>query len=332
MANEHNILIYETEDGAVNVSVIFEDENFWLSQKGMSELFEVDISTINEHLKNIFATNELNQDSTIGKFPIVQKEGNRSVKRNISFYNLDAIIAVGYRVNSKKATQFRRWATQTLKEYIIKGFVLNDDMLKNGRPFGNDYFDELIERIKEIRASERRFYQKITDIYSDCSYDYDPQSNITDKFFKTVQNKLLFAVSGYTAPEIIANRVDAEKENMGLTTWKNSPNGKILKSDVTVSKNYLYDKEITELNNIVSMYLDYAENQAKRHKLMSMRDWVDKLDSFLMFNEYDILHNAGKVTRAVADKLATEEYKKFRVKQDQAYISDFDKATKKYLK
>lgn len=329
---QSEVLLYSTEDSKVHVSVAFYNETFWLTQKAMAELFDVDVSTINEHLKNIFSSRELDQDSTIGNFPIVQNEGKRTVRRTLAFYNLDAIIAVGYRVNSKAATQFRKWATASLKEYIIKGFILNDDMLKNGKPFGKDYFDELLERIKEIRASERRFYQKITDIYAQCSCDYDPKSEITKAFFQTVQNKLLFAITGETAPELISHRVDSNKEHMGLTTWKNSPDGKILKSDVTVSKNYLDKEEISGLNDIVNMYLDYAENQAKRHKLMTMKDWVTRLDSFLSFNEYEILNNAGTVSRKVADSLAYAEYEKFRVKQDQDYISDFDKEMTRLLK
>lgn len=222
--------------------------------------------------------------------------------------------------------------TQTLKEYIVKGFVMNDEFLKNGPKFGEDYFDELLERIREIRASERRFYQKITDIYAQCSYDYDSSSSITQTFFKTVQNKLLFAITGHTAPEIIQSRADSEADHMGLTTWKNAPTGKILKSDVTVSKNYLDQKELSGLNDIVTMYLDYAENQAKRNKLMSMQEWVDKLDSFLQFNEYDLLKNLGTVSREVANDLAINEYNKYRILQDESYISDFDKATQKYIK
>lgn len=330
---EHNkIVLYKSDDGIVSVDVFFYDETFWLTQKAMGELFDVDVRTISYHLKEIFDSNELNESSTIQKNWRVQKEGNREVSREILYYNLDAIIAVGYRVNSKSATQFRRWATETLKEYIIKGFVLNDDMLKNGKPFGKDYFDELLERIKEIRTSERRFYQKITDIYAQCSYDYDSSSKMTDSFFKTVQNKLLFAITRHTAPELIAGRVDSTKPHMGLTTWKNAPDGKILQPDVTVSKNYLSSEELSGLNDIVNMYLDYAENQAKRQKLMSMQDWVSRLDAFLQFNEYDLLHNKGTVERKIADDLAKAEYKKYRVLQDKKYISDFDKSTEKYLK
>ena len=295
----------------------------------MAELFGCTTDNISLHLKNIFSDGELHKDSVTEKISVTASDGKKYLTQ---FYNLDAIIAVGYRVNSKKATRFRQWATKTLKEYIMKGFVLNDEMLKNGKPFGKDYFDELLERIKEIRASERRFYQKITDIYAQCSYDYDPKSNITDLFFKTVQNKLLFAVTQHTAPELVADRADSEKEHMGLTTWKNAPNGKVLQSDALVSKNYLTKEELSSLNDIVSMYLDYAENQAKRNRLMSMQDWKNKLDAFLQFNEYDILNHTGKVSREVADQLAITEYKKFRVKQDKTYLSDFDKLSAKYLK
>ena len=328
-APEKEVVLYQTEDGNVDVSVYYHDETFWLNQKAMGELFGVASNTITYHLQEIFKSNELEENSVTRIFRATASDGKRY---NTKFYNLDAIISVGYRVNSIQATRFRQWATATLKEFMIKGFVLNDDMLKNGPKFGKDYFDELLERIKEIRASERRFYQKITDIYAECSYDYDPQSEITKTFFKTVQNKLLFAITGHTAPEIIYDRADSTQENMGLTTWKNAPNGKILKSDVKVSKNYLSQKELSGLNDIVSMYLDYAENQAKRNKLMSMNDWVTKLDSFLQFNEYDLMQNLGKVSRTVAEQLAVNEYEKYRVIQDTSYKSDFDKLTDKYLK
>lgn len=328
---EKEVLLYQTDDGNMNVSVYYYDETFWLTQKAMSELFGVESNTINYHLKEIYKSNELNETATTRKFRTVQREGNRDVLRELLYFNLDAIISVGYRVNSMQATKFRQWATTTLKEYMIKGFVLNDDMLKNGKAFGKDYFDELLERIKEIRASERRFYQKITDIYAQCSYDYDSDSPLTRTFFKTVQNKLLFAITGQTAPEIINSRADSSKEHMGLTTWKKAPDGKILKSDVTVSKNYLNQKELSDLNDVVNMYLDYAENQAKRNRLMSMQDWISKLDAFLNFNEYDILHNSGMVTRELADKLALKAYETYRIQQDKEYMSDFDKMTEKYL-
>lgn len=326
---QSKIILYKSEDGQVSVDVYFKDETFWLSQKAMGELFDVGIPAISKHLKNIYEEYELTPGSTISVMETVQKEGSRDVRRSVEFYNLDAIIAVGYRVNSKSATKFRRWATDTLKEYIIKGFVLNDEMMKNGRPFGKDYFDELLERIKEIRASERRFYQKITDIYAECSHDYDPHSTITETFFATVQNKLLFAITGHTAPELIADRADSLKPHMGLATWKKAPDGKILQTDVTVSKNYLTQDELSGLNDIVTMYLDYAENQAKRYKLMSMHDWVNRLDAFLQFNEYDLLNNKGSIERAVADNLAKTEYQKYRVIQDKNYISDFDRKIKK---
>lgn len=327
---EGTVLLYQTDKENISVSVYFYEETFWMNAKAMSELFGCTVDNISAHLKNIYKEQELDEISTTEFFSVVQTEGNRRVSRSVKHYSLDAIISVGYRVNSIKATKFRQWSTKTLREYIIKGFVINDDLLKNGKPFGKDYFDELLERIKEIRASERRFYQKITDIYSQCSYDYDKHSKLTRTFFKTVQNKLIFAVTQKTAPEIIHSRVNSSKENMGLTTWKNAPKGKILKSDVTVSKNYLSQKEISDLNDIVTMYLDYAENQAKRNKLMSMQDWINKLDSFLQFNEYDILHNSGFISREIANKLAVKEYEIFRVKQDAEFISDFDEVTKKY--
>lgn len=279
----NDILLYADANGKVKIEVIYEDETFWLSQKKMAELFDVSVSTINEHLQNIFKSNELEENATIRKFRIVQREGNRDVSREIDFYNLDAIIAVGYRVNSQRATQFRIWATATLKEFIVKGFVLDDERLKQGQRFGKDYFEELLERIREIRASERRFYQKITDIYKDCSIDYSNDDQQTQTFYKTVQNKLEWAITGKTAAEIVLDRADAEQPNMGLQTWKNAPDGKILKADVATAKNYLHEKEIKELERIVSMYLDYAENQAARQIPMKMADWIQKLDAFLQF-------------------------------------------------
>lgn len=331
---EDNIVLYQTEDGNVSISVIFKDETFWLTQKAMSELFAVDRTSISRHLKNIFESGELDEKVVCAEIALTTQHGaltDKTQTKEVKFYGLDAIIAVGYRVNSMQATQFRRWATETLKEYIIKGFVLNDDMLKNGKPFGKDYFDELLERIKEIRASERRFYQKITDIYAQCSYDYNQNSAITQQFFKAVQNKLLFAITGQTAPELIAGRASCQKDHMGLTTWKNAPDGKILRSDVTVSKNYLSKDELSGLNDIVNMYLDYAENQAKRNRLMSMEDWAKRLDAFLQFNEYELLNNLGKVSREIADNLALTEYQKYRVTQDKQFMSDFDKQTQRYL-
>ncbi len=323
-----DIILYSSPEGNIHVEVIFSDETFWLSQKRMAELFGVEVNTINYHLKEIFNSVELQEDSVIRKIRITADDG-KSYLTNL--YNLDAIIAVGYRVNSHQATKFRIWATKTLKEFIIKGFVLDYERLKQGKRFGKDYFDELLERIREIRASERRFYQKITDIYQQCSIDYDKDAEITQTFFRAVQNKLHWAIAGKTAAEIIAERANASKPNMGLQTWKNAPQGKILKADVTIAKNYLFENEIKGLERVVSMYLDYAENQAARQIPMKMADWAQRLDAFLQFNEYQILTNAGKVSNAVAIKLAEEEFEKFRVVQDREFESDFDKETKKML-
>jgi hypothetical protein len=326
---ENDIIFYSTPDGTVHIEVFFQNETFWLSQKKMADLFGVEVPAINKHLSNIYETGELDRKATISILETVQQEGSRMVKRLVEFYNLDAIIAVGYRVNSLEATQFRIWATKTLREFIIKGFVLDDQRLKQGQRFGKDYFDELLDRIREIRASERRFYLKITDIYEQCSIDYNKDAEITQTFFKTVQNKLHFAISGKTAAQIIAERADANKPHMGLQTFKNAPHGKVLKGDITVAKNYLIEKEIKDLERIVSMYLDYAENQAARQIPMKMTDWVTKLDAFLQFNEYQILKDAGKIRHDVAVKLAEKEYEKFRITQDKNFESDFDKEIKK---
>ncbi len=329
-APQHSdIIFYNTPTGDVKIEVIFNDETFWLTQKRMAELFGVESHTITYHLKEIYKTGELEETATARKIRVVQKEGNREVSRDLDFYNLDAIIAVGYRVNSYQATQFRIWATKTLREFIIKGFVLDDERLKQGKRFGKDYFDELLERIREIRASERRFYLKITDIYEQCSIDYNKEAEITQKFFKTVQNKLHWAITGKTAAELIADRANASQPNMGLTTWKNAPKGKVLKTDIGTAKNYLQEKEIKELERIVTMYLDFAELQAERQIPMKMADWVTRLDAFLQFNEYNILKDAGKVSHDVAMKLAEKEYSKFRVIQDRNFESDFDKEVKK---
>ena len=330
--NEGELILYQTPEGTVRVEVLYESETFWLNQKRLAELFGVDVRTISEHLQNVYRSGELTEAATIRKFRIVQAEGNRQVTREIEFYNLDAIISVGYRVNSSQATQFRIWATKTLREFIIKGFVLDDERLKLNKRFGKDYFDELLERIREIRASERRFYLKITDIYEQCSIDYDSSAEITQTFFKTVQNKLHWAVTGKTAAEIIAERADATKPSMGLTTWKNAPAGKILKSDVSIAKNYLIEEEIKELERIVTMYLDYAENQAARQIPMKMADWVTKLDAFLQFNEYEVLSNAGSVSAEVAKRLAEEQYTTFRVRQDHQFESDFEREVKRISK
>ncbi|WP_416439041.1 virulence RhuM family protein [Phnomibacter sp. MR] len=324
-----DIIFYNTPAGEVKIEVIFNDETFWLTQKRMAELFGVEVPAINKHLGNIYETGELEKQATISILETVQQEGSRMVKRKVDIYNLDAIIAVGYRVNSHQATQFRIWATKTLKEFIIKGFVLDDERLKQGKRFGKDYFDELLERIREIRASERRFYLKITDIYEQASIDYNKDADITKTFFKTVQNKLHWAITGKTAAELIADRANAAQPNMGLTTWKNAPEGKILKTDIVTAKNYLQEKEIKELERIVTMYLDFAELQAERQIPMKMADWVTRLDAFLQFNEYQLLKDAGKVSHEVAMKLAEKEYEKFRVIQDQHFVSDFEKAVKK---
>ena len=327
--SEGELILYRTPAGAVRVEVLYETETFWLNQKQIAELFGVDVRTISYHLNEIYASFELVQDRTIRKIWRVQTEGNRQVRREIEFYNLDAIISVGYRVNSAQATQFRIWATQTLREFIVKGFVLDDERLKLNKRFGKDYFDDLLQRIREIRSSERRFYLKITDIYEQCSIDYDKDAEITKTFFKTVQNKLHWAVTGKTAAEIIAARADAAKPSMGLTSWKHAPEGKILKSDVGIAKNYLIEKEINELERIVSMYLDYAENQATRQIPMKMGDWVKRLDAFLQFNEYQVLTNAGSVSAEVARQLAEDQYTAFRVRQDRAFESDFDREIKR---
>jgi hypothetical protein len=321
------IILYTTPRGDIKLEVIVQDETVWLTQKAMGDLFGVAKSTISEHLSNIFLSQELIESSVVRKIRTTAADGKNY---NTQFYNLDAIISVGYRVNSQQATQFRMWATQTLKEFIIKGFVLDDERLKQGKKlFGKDYFDELLERIREIRASERRFYQKITDIYSECSIDYDPKAEITVTFYKTVQNKLHWAITGQTAAELISKRADAELPNMGLTTWKNSPKGKILKSDISVAKNYLNEQEMAELNRVVTMYLDYAENQAARQISMKMKDWVDKLDAFLQFNDYSVLKNAGTISAEIAKQLANNQYEKFRVRQDSEYESDFDREIKR---
>ena len=318
------ILLYQTSDSNINVEVTYIDESFWLTQKAIAELFAVEISTTNYHLKEIYKSFELEEIRTIRKIRIVQKEGIRDVSREIDFYNLDAIIAVGYRVNSKQATQFRIWATKTLKEFIIKGFVLNDEMLKNGTSFGKDYFEELLGKIREIRSSERRFYQKITDIYA-LSADYEKGAIETKTFFASVQNKLHWAITGKTAAEIIYTEADAAKIYMGLTTWKDAPDGKIQKSDVVIAKNYLSESHIQELNRIVSAYLDLAENNAKRQMLMKMGDWTVFLTSFLQLSNYPILLDKGKITQLEAKIKAESEFDKFRIIQDQNYLSDFDK-------
>ena len=319
----HDFIIYKDGSNNVKVSVMLINRDLWLSQKLMGELFGCSSDNIGLHLKHIFKEGELDKNSVTEKCSLTASDGKNYLT---TVYNLDAIIAVGYRVNSKKATQFRIWATKVLKEYMIKGFVMDDERLKNPNYiFGEDYFEEMLERIKNIRSSERRFYQKITDIFSTCSVDYDKDSEITKTFFKTVQNKLHYAVTGSTAAEIIYNRVDSEKENMGLTNWKNFPDGPIYKYDVDIAKNYLNEKELKDLNRIVTMYLDYAELQAENHNAITMNEWIEKLNIFLKFNGREILENAGSISNEVAKELAYKEYDKFRIKQDKLYVSDFDK-------
>ncbi len=315
--NQHSIVLYQNEDSNVCVNVYYRNETFWLTQKAMAELFGVNTQAITKHLGNIYLEQELSKEAT---------------KRLVDFYNLDSVIAVGYRVNSHQATAFRIWATKTLKEYITKGFVLNDDMLKNGKPFGKDYFDELLERIREIRASERRAYQKIADVFEQCSYDYDKKSETTKAFYSFVQNKLHFAVTGKTAAELIYERADSNQPTMGLTTWSAAPDGKILKRDVTIAKNYLNEKELSRLNRLVTMFIDYAELMAEDEILMSMADWLKQTDVFLSTNRRNILADKGTVSHDEAVDKATKEYEIFRVRQDREYISDFDRETEKYLK
>ena len=323
------ILLYSSGDAKEFVSVIFKDENFWMTQKAMGELFGCTADNISLHLKNIFAEEELERDSVTEKISVTAADGKNYLTQ---CYNLDAIIAVGYRVNSKKATRFRQWATKTLKEYIQKGFVLNDEILKNGRPFGRDYFDELLERIREIRASERRAYQKIADVFEQCSYDYDKNSETTRAFYAFVQNKLHFAVTGKTAAELIAERATPDSPTMGLTTWKGAPDGKILKSDTLVAKNYLNEKELSRLNRLVTMFIDYAELMAEDQVPMSMEDWLRETDRFLTNNRRNVLEGKGRISREAAVKKVGAVYEEFRKKQDADYISDFDRAMEKYLK
>ena len=322
------IVFYQGEDGRSRIQVRLDGGTVWLTQRLLADLYQVSVPTINEHLQNIFDEQELVPEATIRKFRIVQPEGKREVSRLVDHYNLDVILAVGYRVRSLRGTQFRRWATERLTEYITKGFVLDDERLKEGRTLGADYFDELLERIREIRASEKRFYQKMRDLYA-LAVDYDPSTNQTKEFFQIVQNKLHWAITGSTAAEIIADRASAEKPNMGLTTWKGA---KVRKADVTVAKNYLNDDEIRQLNRIVTMYLDYAEEPAERRKPLHMRDWREKLDGFLQFNERDVLKNAGRISAEIAKQLALDEYEKFERKRltEEALTPDaFDETAKR---
>ena len=319
-----NIILYEMENHQETVSVTFKDETFWLTQKAMSELFGCSSDNISLHLKNIFSEGELIKDSVTEKFSATASDGKNYLTQ---FYNLDAIIAVGYRVNSKQATRFRQWATATLKEYITKGFVLNDDMLKNGKPFGKDYFKELLERVRSIRASERRIYQQITDIYAECSIDYDRQSPTTNDFYAMIQNKFHYAITGKTAAEIIYSNADHTKDHMGLTTWKNAPDGRILKKDVSVAKNYLSQDQIRRLERTVSGYFDYIEDLIERENTFTMEEFVNSVNAFLAFRKYDILHDKGKISNKAAIGKANEEFEVYN--KNQKIFSDFDKEIKK---
>lgn len=320
------VILYQSEGANVVVSVRYMNETMWLTQKEMAELFDVDRTVVTKHLKNIFETGELVEKSTCAKIAHV---GSTGQTYQTTIYNLDAIIAVGYRVNSLRATRFRQWATATLREYIVKGFVLNDDMLKNGAPFGDDYFDELLARIRDIRASERRVYQKITDIFQECSFDYDKNSQVARRFFATVQNKLHFAVTGHTAAELIIERADASRPHMGLTSWKGSPDGPVHSSDVTVAKNYLAKDEIETLNRLVTMFLDDAELRARDHVLTSMKDCEESLEMFLRYNRREVLPDKGGRSKAQADRKALQEFSKYQKVQDRIYENDFEKEIKR---
>lgn len=321
-------LVFTNQNKTSTIEVRYEDESIWLSQKLMAELFDVEVNTINYHLKEIYKSSEIQEDGTVRKFRIVQQEGKRQVNRDIDFYNLDAIISVGYRVNSIRATQFRQWATQVLREYAIKGYVLDKKRMENGTFLDEDYFEHLLEEIREIRLSERRFYQKITDIYS-TSIDYNTEAPTTKEFFAKVQNKMHYAIHHHTAAELIVKRADSKKEHMGLTSWKNSPKGKILKSDVSIAKNYLNQEELESLGRIVNAYLDLAEERAKRKIPMTMEDWAKRLDLFLQFDDRKILQNAGTISAEIAKSHAESEFEKYRIIQDQLYQSDFDRLMNK---
>jgi len=320
-------LIFTKQANKNTIEVRIEDETVWLTQKLMGVLFEVSVATINEHLANVYKSGEVLRIATIRKFRIVQTEGTRQVNRDVEFYNLDVIIAVGFRVNSERATQFRQWAINILRDFAIRGYVLDKERLKNGSFFNQQYFDNLLAEIREIRASERQFYQKITDIYA-TAVDYNVESEITKTFFAAVQNKLHFATHGSTAAELIMERADSKKERMGLTTWKNSPHGKIIKTDVSIAKNYLTEKEIKALDRITTMYLDYAEDQAEQNVPMTMADWASKLNVFLQFNNRELLTRPGKVSQAIAKAFAESEFEKYRTVQDRLFESDFDKMIK----
>ena len=328
IGNENNILFYNDEEGNIKVEVLLKNEDVWLNTEALATLFNIDRSGIVRHIKNIYNDKELEENSTCAKIAQVQKEGNREVKRVYPYYNLDMIISIGFRVNSKKAIKFRTWANKVIKDYMVQGFALNDERFMKARRTDQEYFQRLLERIKLIRTSERMFYQKITDIFAECSIDYDKSSDEAITFYKTVQNKFHFAITGQTAAEIIYNRVDAKKDNMGLTTWENSPDGKILKSDVTIAKNYLDEKEIKNLNNLVNLFLDIAENNAERNIPMYMNDWKKEVENSLRLFHYEVLDGKGKISHKMAVKKAEGEYDKYKIIQDKNYVSDFDKLLK----
>ena len=325
---DNNLIIYKNSEGNIIVDAIYKDETLWLSQKGMSKVFEVGVPAISKHLKNIFEENELIKNSVVSKMEITAEDGKNY---NTEVYNLDAIIAVGYRINSKKATEFRIWATKILKEYITKGFALNDERFIRGNKYDSKYFDELLERIKIIRVSERMAYQKITDLFIATSTDYNPRSEEAYTFFKIVQNKLHFAISGHTAAELIYTRANSNKDNMGLTSWKNSPDGLIYKYDVVVAKNYLTEEELNKLNDLTNMFLVFAEDEAKERHVMTMNDWINATDDLLKFRRKQVLKDSGKISHKQAVEKAENEYEKYRVMQDQRYISSMDKFYNKYL-
>ena len=325
IGNENNILFYSDGDGNIKVEVILENDDVWLNTEAMATLFNINRSGVVRHISNIYKDEELEENSTCAKIAQVQKEGNREVKRVFSYYNLDMVISIGFRVNSKKAIKFRTWANKIIKDYMVQGFALNDERFMKAKKSDQEYFKRLLERIKLIRTSERMFYQKITDIFAECSIDYDKNSDMAITFYKTIQNKFHFAITGQTAAEIIYNRVDSKKKNMGLTTWENSPDGKILKSDVIIAKNYLDEKEIKNLNNLVNLFLDIAENNAERNIPMYMNDWKKEVENALTLFHYEVLEGKGKISHKMAVEKAEDEYDKYKVIQDKNYISDFDK-------
>lgn len=332
IGTENNIIFYNDEEGQIKIEVILQNENVWLNSDSLAKLFKIDRTGITKHINNIYNDNELEESSTCAKIAQVQKEGNRIVTRDIAFYNLDMIISIGFRVNSKTAIKFRTWANKIIKDYMIQGFALDDDRFMKGRKTDQEYFKRLLERVKLIRTSERMFYQKITDIFAECSIDYDNTSEIAREFYAGIQNKFHYAITGETAAEIIYNRANNEKPNMGLTNWKDSPDGKILRSDITIAKNYLSEAELKNLNNIVNIFLDIAEDNAERNIPMYMKDWKEEVDNVLKMRKYKILEGKGKISKVDAETKASKEYEKFKIKQDKNYISDFDRLTQETKK